>query len=139
MNKAIFKFEDYQFSKISLDTNKIGGTDKSLSLDFNVSGEYDETKGKFILKFDFDAQNSQNESVIFVSCRSTFSFENPIAIEDIPDFFYPNSIAIIFPYVRAMVSTLTLQANIQPIILPTINLLFLKDNLKGNTTCTNKQ
>ena len=48
--------------------------------------------------------------------------------------FISNSIAILFPYVRAFVSTLTLQANIKPILLPTLNLSSLQDILRENTT-----
>ncbi|EXZ22215.1 pretranslocase subunit SecB family protein, partial [Bacteroides fragilis str. S13 L11] len=55
-------------------------------------------------------------------------------LAEIPNFFYPNSIAILFPYVRAFVSTLTLQANIKPILLPTLNLSSLQDTLRENTT-----
>ena len=36
---------------------------------------------------------------------------------DIPDYFYPNSLAIVFPYVRSFVSSVTLQANIESPIL----------------------
>lgn len=54
-------------------------------------------------------------------------------LKDIPDFFYANSIAIIFPYIRAFVSTLTLQANIPPIVLPTLNLSQLRTILRDNT------
>ena len=55
-------------------------------------------------------------------------------ILEIPDFFYPNSLAIIFPYIRAFVSTLTLQANVRPIVLPTVNLMGLTDMLRKETT-----
>lgn len=41
-------------------------------------------------------------------------FESARTLEDIPDYFYANSIAILFPYVRAFVSTVSLQANIPP-------------------------
>lgn len=51
-----------------------------------------------------------------------------------PSYFYRNSIAIVFPYIRAFISTVTLQANIPPIILPTMNLTSLEIPLKQNTT-----
>ena len=61
-------------------------------------------------------------------------FNGSTSIEDIPEYFYPNSIAIIFPYIRAFVSTLSLQANVKPIVLPTINLIGLTNELKENTS-----
>ncbi|MBQ2937390.1 MAG: protein-export chaperone SecB [Clostridia bacterium] len=38
-----------------------------------------------------------------------------------PEAFKVNAIAILYPYVRAIVSTYTANANITPLILPTIN------------------
>lgn len=65
--------------------------------------------------------------------RLFFTFEDNISKNDIPDYFYPNSFAIIFPYIRAFVSTISLQANVQPVVLPTINLMGLTDSLKNKT------
>ena len=44
--------------------------------------------------------------------------------------FEPNAIAILYPYIRAIVSTYTASANINPLILPAINVnaLFNKNN-----------
>lgn len=48
--------------------------------------------------------------------------------------FYANSIAIVFPYIRAFISTVTLQANlVSPILLPTMNLTSLGERLMNNT------
>lgn len=41
--------------------------------------------------------------------------------------------AILFPYIRAFVSTVTLQANVMPILLPTVNLSSLESRLRENT------
>ncbi len=67
------------------------------------------------------------------SCVSQFQFAESLKLEDIPPYFYVNSIAIIFPYVRAFISTVTLQSNIPPIVLPTMNLTELAVPLKKNT------
>ena len=47
--------------------------------------------------------------------------------------FYKNSLAIIFPYIRAFISTLTLQSNAGLIILPTLNLTHLEKPFRENT------
>lgn len=44
------------------------------------------------------------------------------SLDDIPEYFYANSIAILFPYIRVFVSTVTLQANIKPIVLQHITI-----------------
>ena len=74
-----------------------------------------------------------NECVITVRCKAVFEFKEPLSLKDIPSFFYPNSIAILYPYVRAFVGTLSLQSNIKPIMLPTLNLSGLEGILKNQT------
>ena len=69
-----------------------------------------------------------------INCKGLFDFKNVETIEDIPDFFYKNSIAILFPYVRAYISLVTTQANVPGILLPTYNLSNLEEKLRNNTT-----
>ncbi|TZF86537.1 hypothetical protein FW774_03565 (plasmid) [Pedobacter sp. BS3] len=70
--------------------------------------------------------------VLFIA---TFKFEEElIALKDIPSYFYRNVLGIMFPYVRAFVSMLSFQANMNPIILPLLNLTTLESYFKENTT-----
>jgi len=52
------------------------------------------------------------------------------SLETIPDYFFANSIAIIFQKVGAFVSTLTAVANLTSLILPELNLGFLANKLR---------
>ena len=133
MEKATFSLEGYHFQEISLCLDGLESS-PTLSINFNPQGEFIKSESVYNLKFSFNAkpENTEN-SVVKVVCKATFKFQNVKTLEDIPDYFYPNSIAIIYPYVRALVSTLTLQANVKPILLPTMNLSSLKDDLKANT------
>ena len=45
-----------------------------------------------------------------------------------PERFKANAIAILYPYVRALISTYTANANINPLILPAINVNKLIEN-----------
>ena len=103
-------------------------------MDINPSGKFFQKSGTFELTFEFSANESENnETVIFVLCRAEFYFKNVATFKDIPAYFYTNSIAILFPYIRAFVSTLTLQANRAPIIIPIMNLASLEATLRSNT------
>ncbi|KJJ65426.1 protein-export chaperone SecB [Clostridium sp. FS41] len=45
------------------------------------------------------------------------------------DHYQANAVAILYPYIRAIVSTYTASANVTPLILPTVNVnKFLKSN-----------
>ena len=132
MEKAAFKLDGYHFTKASLDFNI--PNDAELNISFNPSGVFHSKEARYDLVFDVTVGcNETNTEVIKVSCEASFSFGNKISIEEIPEYFYPNSLAIVFPYVRAFVSTVSLQANVQPVVLPTINLMGLTEELKEQT------
>lgn len=64
-----------------------------------------------------------------VSIRGFFTIEN----NDEKINFEPNAIAILYPYIRSIVSTYTAEANIMPLILPVINInKLLKDKESKN-------
>ena len=133
MENATFTLEGYYFQEISLFLDELE-SNPTLSINFDPQGEFIESESMYKLKFTFNAKTENTDkSVVKVLCKASFKFQNITKLEDIPDYFYPNSIAIVFPYVRALVSTLTLQANVKPILLPTMNLSSLKDDLKANT------
>lgn len=132
MEKAAFKLDGYHFTKASLDFNI--PNDAELNISFNPKGMFYVKEARYDLVFDVTVECSETDTeVIKVSCEASFSFGNKVSIEDIPDYFYPNSLAIVFPYVRAFVSTISLQANVQPVVLPTVNLMGLTEKLKEQT------
>ena len=133
MQKAAFSVINYQFNKVEIDiTNH---KTNELSLSFYTSGVYSKDASSYELTFAvsvFNA-NEKDKPFVMVQCKGVFSFENVTSFEEIPDFFYKNSIAILFPYVRAYVSLVTTQANVPGVILPTLNLSSLEDELRRNT------
>lgn len=134
MEKAIFSLKNYTFEEIVLDLANLSG-EEVISLSFDPRGIYNQKEGLYLLSFSFFAHvQTKKEPIVHVRCDAAFQFRNPLPIEEIPSYFYSNSIAILFPYIRSMVSTLTLQANVKPIILPTMNLTPLQQKLQQKTT-----
>lgn len=134
MKEAAFNLKSYIFPKVKVDLSNYSNED--LLLDLIPSGIFDAKGSEFQLSFEVKVFNKGKKSKPFVEivCLSFFRFKNVLKFEDIPDFFYTNSIAIIFPYIRAYLSILTSQANLPPIILPTYNLTSLNTELINNTT-----
>lgn len=132
MQQAAFSIANYQFDKVSIDLEN-QQTDE-LNLSFETKGVFKNDIKNFELIFVVNIKND-NEPNPFISvrCKGLFKFENISSFEEIPDFFYRNSIAILFPYVRAYLSIVTTQANIPGIILPTMNLSNLEGELRKNT------
>ena len=131
--KAAFSFEDYKFTSFSIKFGDLN-ENESLGIDFLPSGEYDSQTGLFKLTLIFIAvaENSQ-KPVIKVECVALFRFGELMPIENLPEFFFTNSTAILYPYIRAFVSTLSLQANYNAFVLPTLNVALLGARLKSNT------
>lgn len=133
MEKAAFSIDRYLFPRIIIDLSK--NTSSEVEVSFKPSGIYDRDKSIYELSVTFTAFNpeQQNDPFVIIDCIGLFKFINVNSIDDIPAFFYRNSIAILFPYIRAFVSMTTLQANIPPLILPTMNLASLEKPLQENT------
>lgn len=133
MEKAVFSIDKYVFEKveINLENKK---TDE-INVDFDSKGIFYTKDSTFDLTFTFIAFNDNAIETPFVKiqCVGTFKFDNVNSLEEVPTFFYRNAIAILFPFVRAFVSMVTIQANIPPIMLPTMNLSSLDEPLKQNT------
>ena len=131
---AAFSFKSYTFTNVEMNMGLF--TDQSpLDLSFTPSGIFDPSTNTFRLRFAFTAtQGEAVNTIVKIICEASFEFKQPLNLEDIPDYFYPNCLAIVFPYVRAFVSSVTLQANIDtPILIPTLNLTGLQSSLKENT------
>lgn len=133
MEKATFSLSNYQFEKVSIDLTQ--HTSNDLLIDFDPSGVYSSQDKVFELTFSVKIfGKEQTLPFILVQCKGVFEFENALSLDTIPDYFYRNAIAILFPYVRAYVSLITTQANVPGIIMPTLNLTNLEEGLKNNTT-----
>ena len=133
--EAAFSFESFKVPKINYDQNNdLGGT---IKISLTPSGVYDVSKGLYEISLYFTTQsdnNSNPKSNIFeVTSLAIFKFDAPVELDKIPEYFYQNAIAIMFPYTRAFISTLTLQANTKLLNLGLLNLSNLAIPLKENT------
>jgi len=123
-----FKFKKYSVVKstIELLEGKEPDTEYSLSIiPFGIIREKE-----FELKLDVNIKDKSDVYQVFVSMVGIFEFKEEI--ENISDYFKINAPAILFPYLRAYVSSLTSISGIDTVILPTINTTPLKDELEKN-------
>ncbi|MFI3263811.1 MAG: hypothetical protein SNG38_02715 [Rikenellaceae bacterium] len=132
IQNAAFSIINFVFDNVSLDLSK-KGTDE-LALNFEPKGEYIQDKSLFRLIFSVRIKSEElQEPFAFIRCVGEFNFANVTSFSEIPSYFYANSIAILFPYVRSYISIITTQANMKGIILPTLNLQSLESTLRENT------
>ncbi|MDQ5929477.1 MAG: hypothetical protein QG594_1256 [Bacteroidota bacterium] len=129
---AAFSFEKFEI--INFSYSKASVSSSELNLELTPSGVYDSLEGVFRLRFDFYAYtDNKDTSEITATVVANFLFDDKPDFNKLPSYFYNNSMALVFPYLRAFISTLTLQANVPPIILPVINLTGFEAELKANT------
>lgn len=135
MEQASFKFKEYRIVEFGFNSKNILGDDIALKLD--PTGTFNRKENMYTLTFNFYAfDKDRTYEEHFVNCLMTANFyfsTEILTLDDIPPYFYANSIAIVFPYLRSFISSLTIQANLKPMILPTMNLSSLSNPLRENT------
>lgn len=132
MQPTSFKISNYKFTKTLLDFSYY--QEGEIDVSFALSGTFIKSSASFELRFTIIARSKGvPDAFVSIDCECTFEFTNVSNLSEIPDYFYTNSIAILFPYVRAYISTMSVQSNILPIILPTLNLSYLNEPLKQHT------
>lgn len=132
MQEASFKISNYKFYKTSLDFEYLIEGDFDISID--VNGKFNRSESKYYLDFFIKGGiETATEDFLQVYCEAIFEFKNTPTLKDVPPYFFKNALALIFPYVRAYISTLTVQSNVRPVILPTLNLSSLEKPLIDST------
>lgn len=129
-----FQFLGYKILKSFIELSEDSINEQSgLSLAFKTSGIVNKTENSFKLNLGVKISNSENTIKIEIEAVGNFKFERSDDTNDISHFFYNNASALLFPYLRAYISTLTNLSGLKPITLPTMNLSNLGEELKQNT------
>lgn len=116
--KSKLIFNKYIVKEINFDYNE-NFKERPVEIEFKISKNINYDKDKMIvdLKVDIFEDNDKYPFYMSVSIRGFFTIEN----NDENINFEPNAIAILYPYIRSIVSTYTAEANIMPLILPVVN------------------
>lgn len=123
-SRSILRFDKYIVKKVVYQANEncVNESDEiELPFEFETKTEIDNEQmeielGAIIFK---NADENDYPFEMEVILKGYFSVEN--AKNDIR-FFEKNAIAIMFPYLRAIVSTYTANANVAPVLLPAMNI-----------------
>ncbi len=131
MENSGFQFKGFLIKKSTIII--INNTDNlELSIEFKPSGFLDKANSKFKLLLDIIISPiNKDELNIEISAEGSFVY-NDLSDDKLNNFLYLNAPAILFPYIRAYISSLTALSGISPVVLPTLNLSSLKEGLKEN-------
>ena len=141
MNKgipAIFNFAGYKIQSFSFRDTPAEFEKFPMQIEFSPGGIYDSANGTMEMEMGINIRRMNAEvsvhDLIMIEVSALFIFKTPTALADLPTYFYRNSLAIIFPYLRAFVTTMTAIANIKPLILPLMNLSGIEEDFRNNIT-----
>lgn len=135
-----FSFESYRVIEYSYSNPSENVS--NIFVDFSPSGLYHSDAGLFALLLELNIfYTLDNKDVKFMSIllEASFNFVNKPSFDKIPEYFYQNSVAIVFPYLRSFTTTLTSISNVRPVILPLMNLTSLAPVLKENSSVFSEQ
>ncbi len=127
--KSVLIFEKYIVDKVEFIRNKNCDLDQRTKVNFSVSKSVKKIEDKMEVTIEtkiFEhAEENNYPFEMNVQITGFFAVENESKLN-----LEPNAIAILYPYIRAIVSTYTASANVNALILPPINVnkLFDEDN-----------
>ncbi len=103
--------------------------DYEFSFEFSPSGKVFPSLGQFELHLGLKLREKNDLVKIDIKTISFFSYEEEGSLAD-NKFFTTNAPAIVYPYIRAYIATLTAQSGIGTITMPAMNLSSLGDVLR---------
>ena len=133
VEKSTFSFVKYLITdaKINVSDKEIS---KKINFSFTPSGIIDKENKRFELKLQTEVSDKNKSFKIKLCAIGLFKYEG--SIEDTMQFFCINGPAILFPYIRAYLSSLSALSGIPLIFLPKINMTGLAETLKSNIKIT---
>lgn len=122
---ASFRFKRYYIKETSLSFNGQKPSPE-LGLHIDASASLDSSVAELTL--DVAVQDKGENLLVKVVMVGLFDYDN-CDIDLLKSFVAQNAPAILFPYVRAYVGNMTALGGIEPIIMPTVNLVHLGEEL----------
>lgn len=124
------KFSNYVVDEVNFITNSKAPKKNIWNLGFDINNitNINKEKNKMEIVLMVSIFKGQEDAPFHMNVKITGYFE--LVGEDDISKFEANAIAIMYPYLRAIVSTYTASANISPVILPAINVNAMLKNKK---------
>ncbi len=119
---ASFRFVGYRITKSTILMDAELEISDDLDVEFAQSGAVNEAENRYRHTLNIIIRDKNNAIDINIEALGFFEFEKELGEEERARFFRINAPAIIFPYIRAYVSSITSLSGIKPLILPTLNL-----------------
>lgn len=129
--KASIQFLKFLVRESHISFNEIG--EYKIALDFNAHAVVEQSVTKYHLFIQTKVKEDDDKFNIDVVAEAIFDYDGEIAIDDLKNgLFTKNAPAIVFPYIRAYIASLTALSGVPTLSLPTLNLTKLGEDLMNN-------
>ena len=132
MDHSIFQFKGFTITRSLIERNN-NEPSKKLSIGFTPKGSINKEDSTFQLNLGVKIEDENKSFKIEIDAVANYTFNNKAELDNLNNLFYINAPALLFPYIRAYISTLTNLSGFEPINLPTLNMSRLGEDLKNNT------
>ena len=130
-SNANIQFESFSVSESHIVFNEPGKY--KINLQFSPKGYIFVNLNQFHLKLDVNIKDAEDKFDIKLSTISIFTYPEGANIEDYKQsLFVLNAPAIVFPYLRAYITSLTALSGMSTLTLPTLNMANIGEELKAN-------
>lgn len=132
--RSVLRFDKYVVSEIMFKMNENYEGEEPIELDFDFNSDTKMDGEKMVVSLYTSVfKNCEKKNYPFeieVTIKGYFEIESSAENVSI-DMFESNAIAILFPYLRALVSTYTANVNIAPVLIPAMNINAYLKNKRG--------
>lgn len=119
--KSELRFINYIVDSVEFKNNP-NFEGEEIQLDFKPSVEFDIEDKELLVLLTVDVfDDAEKNNYPFEMSVSVVGYFKLTADEDVEK-YKANAVAVLFPYVRSIISTYTAAANVNPLILPTVNI-----------------
>ena len=132
-SKATIQFLKFFVKESYISFNEIG--EYKIKIDFDANATVKQSVNKYHLIIETIISEAEGKLNIRVVSELIFDYDNEISIEELKaGLFTKNAPAIVFPYIRAYIASLTAISGVPTLNLPTLNLTKLGEQVLDKMT-----
>ena len=133
MEESRFQFKGFRIKRSLIERNESLASTK-ISIGMSPKGTLKINDSIFELELKVIIHDENKAFKIEVDAVAFYEFDAKVEKDKLNSMFYINAPAILFPYIRAYISTLTNLSGFETITLPTLNVVQLGKDLEKNTS-----
>ncbi|MBC7744435.1 MAG: protein-export chaperone SecB [Flavobacterium sp.] len=134
--KGGFKFQEFFITDFSISRKPIKQGDKDLEIDYHPNAVLGLKTKTYVLGLKIELKDPDGSFTMTIDSLGFFAFDDIDSLEELKPILYLNAPAILFPYIRSFVASVTALSGLEAVHIPVTNLSFLRKAVEENTVVT---